>query len=858
MNFIINLIFLSNKRKTPNTIDLRLCWIKSIFGCLGIFTIISGVYFFIISASMFSSRKKTGIPENENKKNCQKCFSEIKNQKSIFCTNCGANLQEIRYPVRSDENSIQDQRVENIQIFPEVISPKGISESGYPQSKTENAIIFPKTTKNKSESIHWAGVGESIQIGDFTIKDPITFWSDGKLRSPEASCIDITLPIWIIDEKNPVYPINDDIQDIPDLPTYKDLTSRQRGNYLLWLSKGKKTDLDEIGYAFIYFYGLERRAIVEKKDYDTILDEVTRLLSRYSSSKLFNQYLNNFIRYIIAGRLNQTDESTIKKYFPSFDELYDNSLMTVLAWHGLKDKKVSWELAYSIANESHKTTKSTILIKAPDLFKKLFEKKFLSSNPEGLEIKSLTHQHRCFYHAMSPTLENVIRLNNVTDVSQPIVLNVPDINSSQFETIFSAWDECIEELKPVSYKLNITEGQITREIYNVLPDLLKKEIEHPDLKAWQNFISSKKPIKGTIIAQISEIATLLGGIDKRETLTSIQCHTITTTAQDIGFILVPDQKVSRTSYKWKDSVAIIPINNTIHTSEKFPQAALIFEMAHTIAASDENVSEIEEIFLHKFISEQFTLNAFEIECLIGLQQVIEIQPPSLSKIGKRLSKHLNPEQKLAIANFLGDIVLLDNKFVKKEQRSLKTVFKALEIDPSVSDELIKKLLIGQIPEEPTSVLKPRKARKGEVIPPQVITPEFSIDKEKLKQTMADTQAVQWILASVFEQEQDEIDVDIESEVKIPKPLDMEEMKPMGIDLPFSPESVSTLDTRYHLILNDIMKLDELSQDDFTNLAKKHNLMPRAVFDEINSWADEEMGDFLLEEDENRIIINFKR
>jgi len=40
------------------------------------------------------------------------------------------------------------------------------------------------------------------------------------------------------------------------------------------------------------------------------------------------------------------------------------------------------------------------------------------------------------------------------------------------------------------------------------------------------------------------------------------------------------------------------------------------------------------------------------------------------------------------------------------------------------------------------------------------------------------------------------------------------------------------------------------------LVRKHNLMPQAAFDDINSWADEELGDFLLEDHEDRIIINF--
>jgi uncharacterized tellurite resistance protein B-like protein len=364
------------------------------------------------------------------------------------------------------------------------------------------------------------------------------------------------------------------------------------------------------------------------------------------------------------------------------------------------------------------------------------------------------------------------------------------------------------------------------------------------------------PVNGLTTVKIFELAGLLG-IDERDSLTATQSRTILTTAEEMGFVIVPDPTITGTSYKWNDAVAIIPLGvNEKPVSEIFQRAALIFEMAHGIAASDQNVSPEEENLLYQFITERFTLEPSEINCLKGLQQVLEIQPPSLSKIGKRLSKHLNPEQKIALANFLGNIVLLDNKFVKEEQKTLKTVFKALEIDPSVSDELIQKFLVEHIPDEPITVLKPARIRKGEEIPPPVITPEFSINKERLKQTMDDTRAVQDILASVFEQE--EILIDIESEVKIPESLVKTDTRLNEFDLPFPSETIPTLDSKYLSMLHDIMKSNELSQDEFTSLARKHNLMPRATFDEINTWADEELGDFLLEENENRIVINYQK
>ena len=52
VGFIIDVYLLSKARRSPHSIDINLCWIKSLFGFLGIFTLISGLYFLIISISM--------------------------------------------------------------------------------------------------------------------------------------------------------------------------------------------------------------------------------------------------------------------------------------------------------------------------------------------------------------------------------------------------------------------------------------------------------------------------------------------------------------------------------------------------------------------------------------------------------------------------------------------------------------------------------------------------------------------------------------------------------------------------------------------------------------------------------------
>lgn len=561
--------------------------------------------------------------------------------------------------------------------------------------------------------------------------------------------------------------------------------------------------------------------------------------------------------YVVGFRLAEMKDQDLKKIFPDYDSLDDYPTKVILSWHWSNRLPLPWDLCYSFSKNSADFPKTNITRKAPALLKQLFRKKFSEQFPKGIPPSSEYDQFQLNYKPASQSLLRYVGYSGNSGLIEPLKIPLPRLDALPFETIRRIWTNCIEELKPVSNKIGLTDDKITREVYSALPDTLKSEIPHPDLESWHNLLSTKQLVDGSIILQVSDIANQIG-IEKRDILTTTQSKTVTSAVRDFGWVLVPDQMTSGTSYRWNDAVAIVPTGDKKQTvSNKFQSAVLIFEIAHGIAASDEEVSDVEENYLHRFVSEQFSLNDLERECLKGVQKVLEAQPPSLSRIGKRLSKHLNTEQKLVLANFLGEIVLLDDKFVKEEQKALKTVFKSLEIDPTVSDELIKKLLVGHTPEEPITVVKPGRAGKGEPIP-QPVKPEFIIDKEKLRQTMEDTRAVQGILASVFQQEQEEIVIEMEPEVKVPVPPVKPDPEQMDINLPFPPETVPALDAKYLLMLHDIMKSNELSQDDFNGLARKHNVMPRAAFDDINSWADEELGDFLLEESESRIVINYKK
>jgi hypothetical protein len=62
-----------------------------------------------------------------------------------------------------------------------------------------------------------------------------------------------------------------------------------------------------------------------------------------------------------------------------------------------------------------------------------------------------------------------------------------------------------------------------------------------------------------------------------------------------------------------------------------------------------------------------------------------------------------------------------------------------------------------------------------------------------------------------------------------------------------------LEPKYHPVLLHLLERDSWPRADFDVLAKKFQLMPLDAFDAINGWADENLGDFLLEGDDTILV-----
>ena len=91
-------------------------------------------------------------------------------------------------------------------------------------------------------------------------------------------------------------------------PSYSSISPACRAAYLLWLLDGRRAPGAYIGYVFLYFYGLERRLLVDSQssaaaraERPALVREIGRLLQVYGANDSFSGYAGDLLRYLSLG-----------------------------------------------------------------------------------------------------------------------------------------------------------------------------------------------------------------------------------------------------------------------------------------------------------------------------------------------------------------------------------------------------------------------------------------------------------------------------------------------------------------------------------------------------------------------------
>jgi hypothetical protein len=124
---------------------------------------------------------------------------------------------------------------------------------------------------NATQGLNWCGAGANIILeGALQVRlcSPLVYFFNGAVtsRNDEPAAIDVRLPV-------SHYEYDSQLPELGYWPRYDGLSARQRRFYLTWIAENRASFPLDLGYVFLFFYGLECRALVEQTDHQTIFQE---------------------------------------------------------------------------------------------------------------------------------------------------------------------------------------------------------------------------------------------------------------------------------------------------------------------------------------------------------------------------------------------------------------------------------------------------------------------------------------------------------------------------------------------------------------------------------------------------------
>jgi hypothetical protein len=211
----------------------------------------------------------------------------------------------------------------------------------------------------------------------------MVYVSEGEPAVPEASNINIRLPVGD--------PAQGVAAPLGYYSQYNFLSPDQRASYLDWLAGGRKDEdpaSRNLGYVFLFFYGLERRLLVEKGQEQEVVAEVVRLLHQYGTltrSRSLQSYGCQLIHYWGWQQGAQYYARLLEwmKTLP-VSLLGEDELAIVLASHFQSKIRLTSDLAYELAMRNEEARRSVVVSRVNKEFTELFAKRFNDEFPEGM------------------------------------------------------------------------------------------------------------------------------------------------------------------------------------------------------------------------------------------------------------------------------------------------------------------------------------------------------------------------------------------------------------------------------------------------------------------------------------------
>ena len=685
--------------------------------------------------------------------------------------------------------------------------------------------IAPEPPVLPAPTLNWIEAGQPVEFTGVSIPDGMLYWHDSDSDMGEPSALAVRKEI----AEEAASPES----DLGYWPDYGKISPQQRRTYLEWMARGRRDENPSqrsLGYLFLFFYGLERRLLVDRDKSPALFDELIALLQHYGPAQRSYSLRSYFLQLLhFAGALqgNSAYRELWKKLLAIDGGATDeNALRLIAAQLFEANEPLDWQIALRIARSDENSRNSTVIERTGDKFTDLFRHRYSETFGEGITLMAPKNPAKVEYRPASMGLlqmKGVPRYANLFELSVPNALGL----ARQFKQLPDIWNSCVDDLSGYSRTL-VKKNTSALSAWKALPPELRASQPHPLLPSINDLLSGAQEERGFKVIEVGLLADLFE-IAERTKLTMAQSELLATAVGELGGNIAPNPKFTLLPFAWNQVVAWYPREAGDEIPEPhIPGIVRFLYLAVAVASADGALNENELAIFNEGISQEIS-RATDWRHIKATEAALSRDANVAVRSLAHIASHVSPRSRKPVLKTLVHLSAVDGEVTLEEQRMLRRIARAFDIN----DDFIEACLADEASfmEVKIAGAKPAKGR-GEAIPPRGNVPSFSIDMARVQQLTQETHEVVALLNEVMADDQPET----------PSPLAQQPPTP---NIP-TPTWLGDLDKRYHEPLLVLVNYDEVTTERFDQLAKENHLLPDDLLNSVNTWSDEFLGDFLLE------------
>lgn len=640
-------------------------------------------------------------------------------------------------------------------------------------------------------------------------------------------------------------------------PSYSELSPETRAGYLRWLAAGRNHPAAPIGFVFLYFYGLERRLLIDldtspaaDQERSVLIGEVARLRDLYGHSNSVRSYLGNLLAF--ATPIDSTpryQSSPPRSSGWSYQLPFDLAVGLGQLIAARLPMPADWAQAWW--QQHPESRQRTPVARCPQEFAEVFAALYTKQYGDGLVVKPGKRTLKSSYRPASPTLgyDEYTRTTDIVDVSgftAPV---------AKLAAIAETATDLLSQYSRFIGKNPTKAG--SPQALALLPAELERrgDSETVALLDWASSmlaghnervvravdLTGRWPSVKFLRADAEALAALLA-------------------RRDIG--IEPDVRYGGAVPKPDSKVVLfrrLP-DATAEPTQSFLGARALVQLSASVAAADGQLRELEMNALVAHVSTGLHLTDDEQARLRAHLLWVTEHPPTPAALRKRVAD-FSDQDKEAAAGLLIAVAAADGTITPGEVDAIARLFVILGFQATDAYAHVHALATGTAPsptlprtgpdalvdvttagDAPTSyTLPPRPADLDSPMPlPEARTKppaEFTLDTERLDRTLRDSEHVAVLLAVIFDDSSDAVDHGTGA-VSTAEPGNGDDAED---NVTGSPRLLG-LDAVHSQLVRRLSEQQHWRREQVTQLCSQLGLLVDGALDTINEAALDQVGD----------------